>query len=439
MGGADGFTLHETARRHLFRQWLRPERFGEFRAASERLVGYFEQVSTGMGEDAREEIQRQSMFHRIGVDTEKGFAEFEALCRRARHQLRLAECASLIRLVHEYDAILAAHLLTRLAYHEGKLAADLRDWRRARELLDAVARTENTDTELRVKALKRLGFVCSEQRELTGAIGHYEEALRMTRANGVAGGQIAWIVMALGEAHRDRGDLSRAEELLTDALGRAKATTEPGTMASVYNSLGTLYLRQREMNRAIEAFGRGLEALDQSGDLFRGAQIYNNLGMAYVELRDWKRAEQFYEKSLAIKRQAGDTLGQAKTLNNLVPVYRNLMEESRAIEACTQAIRLFEEIHDLHNVAEAKRNLGRSYQTMNKVDFARAAFVEAMELFRHCGASEEAESTREEMERLGRRERLPWWMWLAIGLTVVFGIVAGLGFVIMVLIRLRVI
>lgn len=154
---ADGLVLHDLVRRYLFTRWLKPEAAGEFRAASARLVKFFDQPSPESAASAQESRPRNWMFHLIGADQERGFQEFEALCRRARRQLHLSECATLIRLVHEYDPILPPDLANRLAYHEGKLASDLREWARAEELFQRTLAAEQTPPILRLKALLRLG------------------------------------------------------------------------------------------------------------------------------------------------------------------------------------------------------------------------------------------------------------------------------------------
>jgi tetratricopeptide (TPR) repeat protein len=419
VAGPDGLAMHDEARRYLFTQWFRPEVAGDFAAASSRLVAYFEQA-TAATDQALEIVHRRRMFHLLGIDQAKGFAEFERQCRRARREMRLSDCANLIRLAHEYDAVLAPEWATRLAYHEGKLASDLRDWTRARQLFDRVLSDATAPPDLRVKTLLRVGFIFCEERSWPAAIEHYQQALEIARTVPESRDQIHHILSSLGEAHRDSGDLETAERLLVESLALAEATGDPSELANIHNSLGTLHFKRREIPEAISAYQRSLAYLTQTQDPFRSAQVHNNLGMVYSDLREWTKAEQFYQESLATKRQAGDSVGQARTLTNLVRVYRNLNHSQQAIEACHQALMLFGEVRDLHSSAQAQRTLGKLYASMGSLEPARQAFEDAAELLERCGAADEAQATWRELRTLGARVGLPWWAWTIIVLIVGF-------------------
>ena len=424
--------LHEESRRHLFGQWLTDE--AALRVPSGRLVEHFEKQITELerssasaGTDPAENAARRRMFHLIGASRADGLAEFEHLCRERREQLRLSECETLIKLVHEYEQVLTPLEKSILAYHEAKLAADRHKWKVAEDLFQRVLKNENVPLQLRVKTHCRLGIINDAQRRWSEAIRWFNQGLELADSRPECSEQTVHLHLNLGSTYRDAGEMERAEELLQKGIVLAREAGETSSLADGYNSLGTLYLKLNDNRRAIEAYDNSLQYLDEYADRFRRAQVYNNLGNAYADERDWEKSEHFYRQSLEIKREAGDNYGQAMTLTNLVRIYRTRREEQRAIEACHQSILLFGEVHDDYNVAVAKQNLGGIYRSLGQTDPARRAFQEAADLFALRNEEEEAQGARKEAIALDRKFSLPWWVVMAVVLFALLAALMALG------------
>jgi tetratricopeptide (TPR) repeat protein len=410
----NGLAIHPTSRSVLFREWLRSERLEEFRQASARLVS-FQNGASAAAASAEQEVQQHShMFHLLGADQERGLAEFEELCRRARQERRLAVCSTLIRLVHEYDPVFTAAQTATLAYHEGKLAADMRQWERAELLFRRIVDSSAAAPDLIVRAHVRLGELAAEQGDLDRAIEQYGLAeTRMTESSAAQTPRYH-ILRSLGEAYRERGDYAEAERLLVSSLGLSREANDLLASSDTYNSLGTLYWRRREIEKATAAYQTSLDHLVNAGRRFQAAQVYNNLGMIYADGADWEEAQRAYEKSLEIKREAGDTLGQARTLTNLVAVYQGQQRLEAATEACQEAIHLFEEVGHRRGLAHAKRTLGRLYLAGGERDAARKALKESVDLFERQKAGREAAMTHEELATIDAQVGIPWWTWVPV-------------------------
>jgi tetratricopeptide (TPR) repeat protein len=356
------------------------------------------------------------MFHLIGASRPEGLAEFERLCRQRREEMRLGQCETLIKLVHEYDRVLTPQEKAIVAYHEAKLAADRQQWKTADELFNRVLATEGVSTQLQVKTLCRLGMINDEQRQWAAAIDIFNKALETADERLDCLAQIIHLHLNLGSTYRDSGQLPKAEELLQKGITLAQNAHDISSLADGYNSLATLYLKLNDTAKAVGTYQLSLKHLEELGDKFRPAQVYNNLGNAYANQRDWQKSEEFFRRSLEIKRQAGDNAGQALTLTNLVRVYRAQQRIPDAIAALEQAATLFGEVGDDYNAARVKRELARVHRSMKQVDLANRAFEEAAALFDRSHEFQEAQATREEA---GRKERgLPWWVILAIVLFV---------------------
>ena len=419
----ESLAIHEESRRYLFDQWLGSERQAEFRSASARLSEYFGALSARLktetvteSSDVVERTLRERMFHLIGASRPEGLVEFERLCRQRREEMRLGQCETLIKLVHEYDRVLTPQEKAIVAYHEAKLAADRQQWKTAEELFNRVLATEGISTQLQVKTLCRLGMINDEQRQWAAAIDIFNKALETADERLDCLAEIIHVHLNLGSTYRDSGQLPKAEELLQKGIMLAQNAHDISSLADGYNSLATLYLKLNDTAKAVGTYQLSLKRLEELGDKFRPAQVYNNLGNAYANQSDWQKSEEFFRRSLEIKRQAGDNAGQALTLTNLVRVYRAQQRIPDAIAALEQAATLFGEVGDDYNAARVKRELARVHRSMKQVDLANRAFEEAAALFDRSHEFQEAQATREEA---GRKERgLPWWVIVAIVLFV---------------------
>jgi tetratricopeptide (TPR) repeat protein len=304
----------------------------------------------------------------------------------------------------------------RTIYHEGKLAADRRDWNQAKELFQSIVENSPTLPEYRIKALNRLGMIHAELRQFPTAIAYYQRAkdLATTQPNS----EVFRILLELGSVHRESGDLAEAERLLKEGIALAEKGQHFFSVAVGYNSLGRLYRRLRDTRRAISSYKESLEYLGLVGEKFRRGQVLCELGAVYAELRDWTTSEKYLLESLEIERQAGDKHNQAITQNNLVRVYQASHQPKQALEAARTAMQLFQETRDLYRGAMATRNFAKLCRTAKDRSACEQAFRDAIEQLRRCNEIDAAKDTERELAGLTRKVGLPWWAWLLIVLLI---------------------
>ena len=413
--------IHDSWRRELLRWWLRDEQRDTFAAASLALAGHFARERDASSGTQAEKALRQHMYHLLGADQGAGFTEFESLCRRARHDWRFAECAALIRLVHDYDDVLVPARRAALAYHEGKLAADLRNWAKAANVFSELATNPDADLAYRINAFVRLGNSQRNLGQTALAIISLERALQL--ATSPQGTEHRWrVLQELGDACREAGQLALAEKMLKGALLAAESSRS-ADLAGLQTSLGLLYRRQREPAAAVAALTKSLELLVASGDVFRPAQVYNNLGLARRDLREWLEAEAAFTESLKLKKKAGDLSGQANVLQNLGLVHAQQGHLTQAISAATEAARLFESQGDLRLAGVVNEALASYNERSGNGAVSRAHLEKARALFESAG--DLSGVARVQAALAPARHWLPWWAWLFIAVTALL-LVAGI-------------
>jgi tetratricopeptide (TPR) repeat protein len=383
--------VHESWRKPLWHWWLADTQRECFVALSQRLVEWFTRPVSPTGEDPN---ARRRMFHLLGCRHDEGMAEFERLFRTARHRRRFSECSLLLRLVREYDPVLAPEERLLLSYHEGKIAIDLRQWERALPILRSVAADPQVGPRLRINAEARMGNALRQLNRTAEARALLEGALTRVAGDPVAERSRWRVLYELGEMDRDLGDLDRAAATLTEALARASTDEEDADIAGVLNSLGTVLLKQRNIDAALTSFNASLDQLRRRGDVLRSGTVLNNLGLTQLERCDWSAAEASFAGSLETKRSAGDVLGQATTLINLGRAQAAQGRIAEALKSVDEAERLFEHGGDA-------RGRARAQQARERLGQRKAGAGDAQALLQGAPA-----------------KRLPWWGWLLIVLGV---------------------
>jgi tetratricopeptide (TPR) repeat protein len=368
----DALAVHERWREPLWTWWLRDEQRADFVALNESLSEWFRTRGLAGGSETD---QRRQMFHLIGCRQREGVQMFDDLFRRARHRRSFSECSLLIRLVNEYEPVLSAGERTVVAYNEGKLASDLRQWEHALNLFEGVADERDTADEVRVFALVREGHALR-------ALGRTDEALHvLENAQGRSTSpRQAWRALyELGELYRDLGEADRASRALRAALEQASKAGDGADVAGVLNSLGTVQLRLRDTESAVGSFRRSLEELERGGDVVRPGAVLNNLGLAQIEQLDWCAAEASFSASLERKQAAGDQLGQAVALLNLSRAQSAQGKLAVAKESAAQAGAIYEAVGDPRGEARALLAQARLAKRDGQAEIARSLFQQAAE------------------------------------------------------------
>ncbi|PPK73938.1 tetratricopeptide repeat protein [Methylobacter tundripaludum] len=421
------WAVHDKWRRGIFAKWLQPDNYPEFQIASQRLADFFYNEFDVQSGEEKESALRSHMYHLLGADQEAGFGQFEVLFQYARRYLRLAECATLIKLVHDYDAVLTTDNAVRLSYHEGKLASDQCDWKKAEQLFTDLLHRPDIEPELLAKTYRRLGYVFASQGHYDAAIEYQRSAQKIAETTPEASQIIPSILHEMGVAFRDNGDFTEAEKILQESLERAVMQEKQAWVPIVYNSLGHLYLMQHQALQAITSFTSALEKLKEPQDIIQMSQVYNNLGLAYLEWGDWQTSQDWFTKSLEIKRKSGDVLGQASALNNLSIVSFNLGHKDEAIANTSEAAVLLKMAGELKKEGVCKQNLAKYYRKLGKKDLARQNLAEAIDLFVSVRNTFGELESRTELENIDKNHGLPWWAWLAICL-IFLPLIVGLIF-----------
>jgi tetratricopeptide (TPR) repeat protein len=396
----DGLGLHDRAREELFPSWLEPEHHDELVALSCRLADHFAALMK-IDSAHLQNYRRRYVYHLIGADQRAGYKAFRETYDEYRQHLLYTFCVNLVRLVHEYDLILAPDLKRDLRYREGKLTLE-RDPDGALKLLKPLADDPETPPWLRIKVMNRIGMAWCKLRRLKKAAKVLSAAAKLAEEHGAVR-DWARVLLNLAQVHSDSRDLDRAETLLNHSIELARQAKDDGGVANALNSLGSVHHRAGDQARAIHQYEESLKYISE-GDFHR-AKVYNNIANCYLELRDWDQCHSYLHLSLEMKKSGRDIGGQANTYANLAKMYIARGDRTHAAESAQQACALFTEVSNWYEVGQTKCTLARIDE---KGPQAEAAMKEAIDAFARAKAKRERGETEQELKRMRGEKQSRW-------------------------------
>jgi len=232
--------------------------------------------------------------------------------------------------------------------------------------------------------LTDLGEVAGDRGNLTMAHDLFSQALEISEESSPGSLLAARILNNLGvEAHL-RGKLSLAQDLFLRVLKiREKLNPQSSQVARSLNNLGVLARVASEFGDAFEYFVRALkiqEALDP-GSLDM-ARILNNLGELLWSRGTLDSGYEYYRRALEIReRLAPGSLTLATSLNNMGGVLMARGELDQAYSSFRRALDIEQKLApNSLNLADTLDNLGLLFHARGELNRAQGHFRRALQI-----------------------------------------------------------
>jgi tetratricopeptide (TPR) repeat protein len=210
-------------------------------------------------------------------------------------------------------------------------------------------------------ALNHLGRAYLGQGSADRAI----DCLELSRAIFVELDDPPWesaVLLGLGAARHERGELEEAIECLKRARSSRRGSSESGARrleAVALNNLAIIYCSQGRFDDAVDYLEQSLKLQSDAQDRFGEAVTLSNLGEVHCHAGDARAAVEFYELSLPICRELGDRRREAEILRLLGNAREALGQQGRARACWHGAESIFEELGVPLTERELRRNAWR--------------------------------------------------------------------------------
>jgi serine/threonine protein kinase/tetratricopeptide (TPR) repeat protein len=216
------------------------------------------------------------------------------------------------------------------------------------------------------------------------AISIYERALALLPPDSVGGseGQHALLLIRLGKAHEQMGQLATAEEYLRDGLSLAR---DSKTATDALSGLCIVFLKQGQYEAARDFGARALSLASGASDWAAMALALRRLGMVDLRQGRYPSARRYFEDSLTLYRGTDDREGISACLNNLGIVAISNGDLDAASQYLIDALAMARELGERVGIGVALGNLGEVARARGDLDSARQYFEEALEILREIG------------------------------------------------------
>ncbi|MEO6670094.1 MAG: tetratricopeptide repeat-containing sensor histidine kinase [Ferruginibacter sp.] len=231
---------------------------------------------------------------------------------------------------------------------------------------NGLALAENLNYKKGMEALYRvMGIAYKNKAQFDTAVSMYEKSLNLNREIGNKEGECS-ALHNLGSLQLSLTNDVKALGYLMEGLAIAEGTKNYYMLASLNNSLYSLYFNQQDFKKARQYSLKGLEFSKKADKPDVTAGSLRDLGCAELELGDTAAARRYFNEALTIYDATGNQIGQAVIHSYLSVTESNLRN---AIEQGLQAKLLWDSLSPMHSIAiNNLGNLGGAYLDIVRYD-----------------------------------------------------------------------
>lgn len=142
----------------------------------------------------------------------------------------------------------------------------------------------------------------------------------------------------IGIAYQTKGFYQTALGQYLEALQLAKETSREKSIASISNSIASLFQEQGQIEKSLFYHKTALQYWKSLQENNKVAYSYNNIGVLYDETNQYDSALHYYFRALERKQKSGSESSQAVTLYNIGNVYLSLDNLDKARDYLLQAL-----------------------------------------------------------------------------------------------------
>lgn len=246
-----------------------------------------------------------------------------------------------------------------------------------------IAQTLNHRTEI-VKALNSIGGYCFIQNDLSCALIHCFEAVKLAREIDDKA-SIPRSLINLANVYLLFGDFQKSYEYLSEALSINREKKNSVQIPSILNSLGLLFENKALETQNEEDFYKALEYFEDSLEAFRAEQqeshelmVLNNMGDVYSGLKKYDQALEYFSICLEKLKNGRDDQFLGVLSANIGDLQLELQNLGEAERFYLQALKLGEETGATDILRRAHFGLARIDGAQKKYDSSIFHYKEAI-------------------------------------------------------------
>lgn len=186
-------------------------------------------------------------------------------------------------------------------------------------------------------------------------------------------------------ALKDRAEPDSALQLAQALLPRIQKDQDRVMEGNCYNLLGLVYRDLNDFPQAYTSLKQALDIRRELDDQKGIASVYNNVASVKIKERRYVEASDTVGQSILIYRHLRDSVHLAKAFVTLSNVYQEYRDYETAAVWLRQAIETYRQYRDSAGLADAEYNFGNLYYQLDKYDSALSHYYKALALYQAMG------------------------------------------------------
>lgn len=179
----------------------------------------------------------------------------------------------------------------------------------------------------------------------------------------------------LAEVNRERGDLSKARELYTEAMTKAGDEGNKQMVRKYSVSLGDIFLEMDDLSNALKCYQNALSFTEKLRYSKYSPHILNQMALIYFKREAPDSAEYYLKESINISHQLKDSLSTVSELLFLGNIYYNSEDYYNALIRFEKSLEYSKHIEDTTATSSALHYISDIYWI--KKDFTRALLFQS--------------------------------------------------------------
>ena len=204
-------------------------------------------------------------------------------------------------------------------------------------------------------------------------------------------------VMAGASIRGDSGKLEDAVRLYHEALALADQLGEPWRRAEVRSSLAYTYWEARQRERARSLNAEALQIARQAGDHTALGRVHNTEGILLSDAGDPESERREMQAAIDSARRAGAKADEALYLANMADFHLKSGQYRTALALSEQVLPLVRELKDIGGEVVALANIGFAHISLKRVALGKRFVDESIAIEERRGALSGISQTLEEL------------------------------------------
>jgi putative nucleotidyltransferase with HDIG domain len=263
-------------------------------------------------------------------------------------------------------------LMTNDLLAAGRRAQEERRWDDALTAFErAYAALPESDLEVRIDVLRRIGYVHYYRGDLELAQASYSASCELARALG-SSRHLASGLNGVATIQQALGQMDRAELTYREAFAAAEAAGYGRLAVMIEQNLGTMASVRGDSHEALRCYYAALKRYEAEGDNEGVMQVLNNIGMVHTKLQQWVEADRTLLRALDLARSSNDMelLGTIQLNRADLYLQQERFDDARA--CADQAFELFGRLGSKQGLGETYKFYGCLFRASGKLHLADA-------------------------------------------------------------------